>query len=261
MDAVLRGVDLPDLGVVDVRTAAPDLAIALTRGLVAKSYHYVDPNEDVVAVRRRGERTALVVADGHNGHQGSHVAVEALLAVMDQQVPIWSRTEAVHAFHDLNEQIRATRRALPAPHGRTRTTLSLAVVASDAHGQRFMTHCSVGDSAVLVVRGRDVHLLTRDRQHFMGDALSAPLLAGSLDYGQTDLEPDDVVVVVSDGYTHFAPIAAIADVVQSDPAVTARAIVDLAGAGGAGDNVAVAVLGAVFVGSDPARDRELQRHG
>lgn len=242
MDAVLRGVDLPDLGVVDVRTAAPDLAIALTRGLVAKAYRYTDPNEDVVAVRRREDRTALVVADGHSGHQGSHAAVEALLAVLDPIVPVWARNEAVRAFHDINEQIRAVRRQLPGDHSRSRTTLSLAVIAHDEDGQRFLTHCSVGDSAVLVVRGGDVHPLTRDRQHFLGDAVSPPMLAGALDYGQTDLDADDVVVVVSDGYTHFAPTAAIAGAIAHDPAATARAIVDLAGAGGAGDNVAVAVL-------------------
>lgn len=243
MDAILRGVDLPELGVVDSRTAAPDLAIALTRGLVAKSYQYTDPNEDVVAVRRRGDRTAMVVADGHSGHQASHAAVDSLLAALTPLVPVWTRNEAVRALHAVNERIREVRRGLPPPNRRSRTTLALAVVAHDEDGQRFLTHCSVGDSAVLVVRGPDVHQVTRDRPHFLGDDLSAPMLAGALDYGQTDLEDDDVVVVVSDGYTHFAPIADVADAVEVDPAATARRVVDIAGEGGAGDNVAVAVLG------------------
>ncbi|HUG84704.1 MAG TPA: protein phosphatase 2C domain-containing protein [Euzebya sp.] len=245
MDVILRGVDHPDLGTVAALAPAPDLAIALTRGRFAKRYPYTDPNEDVVAASRHDGRTALIVADGHSGHEGSHAAVEHLLHRMDHTVPVWSRVEAVQAFHAVNEHIRQVRGPLAADHRRTRTTLALAVVAQDAAGQRFLTHCAVGDSAVVVVRGEEVHQLTRDRQHFMGDRLTPPLLAGALDYGQVDLAPADVVVVVSDGFTNFAPVHAIARAVTATDVVKAVAchIIDIAGDGGAGDNVAVAVLG------------------
>ncbi|CAN5466196.1 hypothetical protein BH23ACT9_BH23ACT9_34070 [soil metagenome] len=254
VNAILRGADLPDLGVVDVRTPAPDVAIALTRGQAAKRYEHVDPNEDVVAVDRRDGRTALIVADGHNGHQASHAAVDALLSQMQPEIPLWSRVEAVRSFHAVNEHIREVRRPLPPSHRGTRTTLTAAVVAIDEHGQRYVTHCSVGDSAVVVVRDGSVHQLTRDRHRFLGDALTAPLLAGVIDYEQTDLDPDDVVVLFTDGYSNFAPLDAISGARDPDPEVMARRIVAIAGEGGAGDNVAVAVLAAPAAMAD--RDDE-----
>lgn len=245
MDVILRGVDHPDLGAVVARKPAADLAIALTRGRFTKRYAYTDPNEDVVAACRHDDRTAMIVADGHGGHEGSHAAVDHLLKLMAGMVPVWSRVEAVRTFHAVNEQIREVRRPLPSDHRRTRTTLALAVIAHDGDGQRFLIHCAVGDSAVVVVRGGDAHQVTRDRQHFMGDRLSAPLVAGALDYGRTDLAPDDAVIVVSDGYTNFAPVQALtrAVIATDDVEGMARRIIDIAGEGGAGDNVAVAVLG------------------
>jgi serine/threonine protein phosphatase PrpC len=245
MDAILRGADHPDLDVIETRSVAPDLAIALTRGRLPKRYAHTDLNEDVVAVRRDDDRTALVVADGHRGHEASHVAVDAVLRLVGRPVHPWSRHDAVRALHAVNEQIHLARAALSGEHRGTRTTLVVGVVAVDDDGQRYLTHSSVGDSAVLVLRGQVVHRISRDRHHFLGDAMSAPLVAGAMDYGQTDLEDDDVVIVVSDGYTNFAPVEAIASAWDPAPDIMVRRIVEIAGDGGAGDNVAAAVLGPV----------------
>ncbi len=251
MHAILRGCDHTELDQTVATTVADDLAIALSRGRHVKSYAYTDPNEDAVAVSRHGRATTLVVADGHSGHRASHVAVDAVLAMTAQAEPRWDRRGAVLAFHDVNEQIRAARRTLPAPHRLSRTTLVVAVVDVDEAGQRFVTHASVGDSAVFVLRDAVAYQLTRERHHFLGDRWSAPQVAGAMHFEQTDLDPDDVVVAVSDGFTNFAHPDSLTSLVTRaagpasttlDPEVVARGVVDLAGDGGAGDNVAVAVL-------------------
>ena len=95
---------------------------------------------------------------------------------------------------------------------------------------------------MFVVRERSVFRISKDRHHFLGDRLTGPQVAGSMDYGQTDLGPDDVVIVLSDGYTNFAHARDLGRLLEPTPEETARRIIDHAGECGAGDNVAVAVL-------------------
>ncbi|WP_370325252.1 PP2C family serine/threonine-protein phosphatase [Euzebya sp.] len=246
MHAILRGVDHTELGRTGVTSPAPGLGLALTRGRHLKRYSYTDPNEDVVATCRADGRTALVVADGHSGHTASHAAVASLLDAMADGVPVWDRRAAVLAYHAVNTAIERARAAEGPPCHRSRTTLTTAVVAEAAGGgdgsARTLTVASVGDSAAFVIRGRVVHRIGRDRHHFLGEHLSAPQVAGALDYDHVALESGDVVVVVSDGFTNFADPAVLADAVDADPVQTAGRIVEAAGDGGAGDNVAVAVL-------------------
>ncbi|MGI9018925.1 MAG: PP2C family protein-serine/threonine phosphatase [Euzebya sp.] len=242
MHAILRGIDHTELDQTAVSQPAVDLVIGLSRGKVSKRYSYTDPNEDVVLVCRDDQATALVVADGHSGHEASHCLARALQSVLLPTIPVWDRHQAVRSFHTLNEQIRHTCRDLPPPHNTSRTTLTVAVVATDVDGQRYLTHASIGDSPTVVIRGGSVHPVSRDRHYFMGQRWSAPQVAGAMDYQKTDLEVDDVVVVLSDGYTNFADIDDLAAIDRSDPRQMVRRIIEVAGEGGAGDNVAVAVL-------------------
>lgn len=242
MDAILRGVDHVELDQTAVATVAPDLAIGLSRGRHPKTYRYVDPNEDVVAVHREDGATVLMVADGHNGHQVSHAAVDLMRDALAAEVPAWTRHGAVRAFHELNEEVRAVRRTLEPPNRSARTTLVVAVVTTNSDGQRCLVHASVGDSAVFTIRNKTVTQLSKDRQHFLGDRLSPPQVAGAMHYGQTDLHADDVVIVVSDGFTNFARPQDLSHLIGPDPEQTVRRIIDRAGKAGAGDNIAVAAL-------------------
>jgi serine/threonine protein phosphatase PrpC len=237
MRLLLRGADLPELGVVASRAVGARLAIALTRGRHAKSYHYTDPNEDVVGVYEDDDATALVVADGHNGTFASHQAVPAMLTAIGSGDDLRRRVEAVKVLHGLNSRLaEQPRRRHP-----SRTTLSAAVLVD---GGAALVHLSVGDSPVVLVRDGRAVALTRDRPHFLGEDLSVPMVAGTLEHGVTDIREGDVVLIVSDGYTNFAPLDDLPGLVEGsvDAETTARAVIDRAGQGGAGDNVAVAVL-------------------
>lgn len=243
MDAILQGRDFPDMGVVEVVGVADDLALGITRGLHPKPYDYVDPNEDVVAVVREGPVTALVVADGHNGHEGSHSLVDALLDRLPQPLPTTlDRREAATIIHDAAEHMRAVRRMLPQPNRMTRSTLTVALVA-DNGGARTLTTASIGDSVVIVVDGGVATQVTRDRHRFLGDRYSLPEVAGVLHHTVGPLDPQASVVVASDGLTNFAPVDAVgARIDPAQPTTAVRSIIDLAGDGGAGDNVGVALL-------------------
>lgn len=231
------------MGAVEVVAVAEDLALGITRGLHPKPYDYVDPNEDVVAVVREGEVTALLVADGHNGHEGSHALVDAVLDLLPQPLPATiSPREAATLLHAAAEQMRDVRRTLPQPNRMTRSTLTLALVAPGPDG-RVLTTAAVGDSAVLVVEEDRVEQVTRDRHRFLGDRYSLPEIAGAMHHAVTPLSDGATVVAASDGLTNFAPLDAVAPCVDgAAPAQTVRAIIDLAGSHGAGDNVGVALL-------------------
>lgn len=244
MDAILLGRDHTDVGVVEVLTPADDVAIGITRGPHPKRYEYVDPNEDVVALVRDAGVTAFVVADGHNGHEGSHALVDGLLgALPDPLPPRLDRRPAVMAFHAANEHLRAVRRQLTGPNRGTRSTMVLALIAAGDDGTATVEATGVGDSAVIIVRDGVATQVTRDRHRFLGDRLSAPEVAGSIDHSVTELVDGDIVVVASDGLTNFATLDAIGPTVAGlAPEAAVRALVDLAGEGGAGDNIALAVL-------------------
>lgn len=242
MDAILQGRDFPHLGVVEIAAPADDLALGITRGIHPKPYDYVDPNEDVVAVVREGPVTALIVADGHNGHEASHAAVDGLLDALAQPLPTtWQPREIVRCFHEANEHLRTVRR-----HGRhrfSRSTLVMAYVITNGDGSRIVHAASIGDSAVIVAGDGQARQLTTDRHRFLGDRLSLPEVAGSLELASASLAPGETVIVVSDGFTNFAPLEAVPDIAAvGDAAQRTRQLIALAGEGGAGDNVAAAVL-------------------
>lgn len=243
MDAILQGRDHPELGEVAVVAPHPDLALGMTRGLHPKLYSYVDPNEDVVAVVREGPVTGLVVADGHNGHEGSHAAVAGLLDALATPLPAaLDRRAAATALHAAGEHLRSVRRALRPPNRGTRTTLVLGLVTANGEGEGSLVTASVGDSAVMVVRSGRAEQVTKDRHRFLGDRLSLPEVAGSMHYAVTPLLAGDLVVAVSDGFTNFAAIDEVGPAVTGlDPEAATRALIDLAGANGAGDNVCAAV--------------------
>lgn len=245
MDAILQGRDFALMGEVHVVAPAADLALAITRGIHPKPYDYVDPNEDVVAVVREGTVTALVVADGHNGLEGSHALVDGILDALPQPLPpSLGRRGAVEAFHRANQHLRGVRRTLSGPNRYTRSTLTVALVDVAADGSRQLQIAGVGDSAVIVSGPASAAQLSRDHHRFLGEALSLPEIAGCLDYSEHTLGADETLIVVTDGFTNFASVHDVPDLLDPDPSVAGRNLIDLAARGGAGDNIAVAVLAA-----------------
>lgn len=245
MHAILCGRDHEELGTSSTSELTSDLAIGLTRGRHLKAYAYTDPNEDVVGARSTGERVAMYVADGHSGLQASHVAVEELEHRLGPDLTAFDgRQQAVRTLHAINEAIREARRALTGDGRRTRTTLTIAIVERGASGRTVHT-ASVGDSVVMVVSPTTgARALTRDRHRFLGDRCSLPEMAGATHMADSGLADDEHVVVATDGLTNFARLDDIGPaVIGAASAVDAAdALIELACDGGAGDNVAVAVL-------------------
>lgn len=238
---VLLGPDLVEPGVVEVAAASPSAAAGLTRGWAPKPYAYVDPNEDAVAVVSDDQETVLVVADGHTGQESSVVAVEAVLEALGGPGVARDLDAVARAFEMANEAVVAACRDLTPPNSDSATTLVVVVVSAQT-----VRWASMGDSVAILAHPGSTRQLTRPMRRFIGSA-GAPV-AAMVARGQESVEPGTWVVVASDGYSDWAPAGgdlAHATAVWSHGAPDAESVVrrlmDKARAGGAGDNVAIAV--------------------
>ncbi|CAN5412877.1 hypothetical protein BH23ACT7_BH23ACT7_11480 [soil metagenome] len=252
MQTVLWGRDHTELGEVAIHAVSDDVACAITRGLRRKAYRYVDPNEDTVAAVVGPRGTLLVVADGHNGAEAADAAVTTVLERLGDDPPPADLSDAalVELFSVANDAVLHATASLRPPNAGSRTTLTMALVAAPANRPsvpRRLQWASMGDSALIIAVAGNGEELTRPQHQFVGHPMSVPEVAGKLQRGLGEIPADAWVVVVSDGFTNFVgPDRAsrvVADIVATatEPATAARAIVDRAGAMGAGDNVAVAV--------------------
>lgn len=242
--ALLLGRDHPELGASAVEAVGDVLAVALTRGTEPKTYAYVDPNEDVAAAVAGRAADLLVVADGHNGCPAAEVAVQAVLDRLGHDPPAaLADRELVTLFWEANEAVRKATAALPRLHAASRSTLTVCLA-----GPERVQWGAMGDSSLILIddgAGREV---TRQRHQFLGDAVSLPELAGRMIWGSTEIQPDTWVIALTDGFSNFAAparqpaVAAAAALAGVQTAAdAAMVLLDHAAAGGAGDNVAVAL--------------------
>lgn len=243
--ATLWGREHVAYGDVAVRAPGARLAVALTRGLHPKPYRWTDPNEDVVAAVA-GERAALlVVADGHNGAAASEVAVRGVLDAYGQDPPpadIGDR-DLVRLFHDLSWAVLAATDFLDAERRESRTTLSLALVTAGA-----VQWAALGDSPVVVAGPGGAAEVTRPTTHFLGWPYTPGHVHQLLQRGVVPLPDGAWVAVLSDGFSNFTggldtarAVGAVTSTAEG-PEAAAAGLVRAALRGGAGDNVAVAVL-------------------
>jgi serine/threonine protein phosphatase PrpC len=240
----LLGRDHTGPGAMATLEAGERVAIGIARGWRPKPYAYVDPNEDVVAAVTDGAVQLLVVADGHNGHRASHVAVETVLHRFADTLPPadLDDDDLVGLFTQVDEDIAA---AAPPFGPRSRTTLIVALRTPDR-----LQWAGAGDSALLVIGGGVTGALPAQTHWFCGDQQPLPALHESLARGRVELTPQAWVTLATDGYTDYLPIPrSPAEATQvflrgvSRPLDAASALMRQARRGGAGDNVAVAVSG------------------
>ena len=178
-----------------------------------------DSNQDRAAVRTRAGATLLVVADGMGGHADGAAAAETAVAAVE------------HAFTGRGDPREFLVRALQQAHEdavalgagialelRPRTTCVAAVVSD---GRAWWAH--VGDSRAYLLRGGGTETRTRDHSH-----VEALLRAGEISeaesrrhplrnlverciggepepidvdvHGPVSLQPDDVLLLCSDGF-------------------------------------------------------------
>lgn len=235
--AALWGGDHTQLG--DVATARIDAktAIALSRGKYPKGYPHLDPNEDAVLAATWESTTLLAVADGHRGFDAAQAALGGVESSTRQLLD--GGDEADSAIREALESARrAVEHALAASdvaRSGSRTTLAIALLVHDT-----VSIGGLGDSRIAIVR-------PGASRSFWGPA---PFLGPdtSIDEGwffTTGIEAGDWVIAATDGLFDFlgrnwqAQLEALAD--AETPAVLATRAVEIAFAGGAGDNVAVAV--------------------
>lgn len=217
------------------------VGLGIARGWRPKPYAYVDPNEDAVAATAGDSAQLLVVADGHNGHHASHVAVEHVAAALADPPPAdLSDEQLVELVHEVDDRVAGIPRRSGA---RTRTTLVVALRTRDT-----VQWAGVGDSALLVVAAMQTRQLDTWTRWFCGDGVSSNVLQQTLARGRVPVPSRAWVVLATDGYTDYLPVPRppaeatrgfLRDV--SEPDRAAEALLRQARRGGAGDNVGLAV--------------------
>jgi serine/threonine protein phosphatase PrpC len=263
--ALLRGREHLELRAVDTISEGP-AAIAISAGGARKVYPHTDPNEDAVAFALGSAGVLLAVADGHRGFEASEVLLEHLLAHPAPQwieaggasPGSWTR-HSLAVLCDANAEILHER--LDSEHGRSRTTLALALVLPK---EGWLLSASIGDSHLFVVDAeggvRDLAAPREGALYFLGDGEETPeSLAAKCRVEALPLAGARAVVLASDGLSeaHVGvadPAAAVADALAraraTAPALRAReavrALLETAleahRRNASGDNASAAVL-------------------
>jgi PPM family protein phosphatase len=212
------------------------------------------------------DRGVFAVADGMGGHAGgrvaSRLAVAAVRAALDADGrDAVAADELAAAFAAAGASLAEAARATPA-YAEMGTTLAAVALAADGSG---CTVAHVGDSRVYRLRGRALELLTHDhtwvQQQVDAGLLTpsqarrhprAPLLlrvldargGGAPDIAQIDLEPEDTLLLCTDGLSGPVFDEDIAAILARPlpPETLARDLIDAANARGGPDNITAVVI-------------------
>ena len=240
-EAALWGDEHTELGEIAVAELPPRAAVALSRGRFPKGYPHFDPNEDAVLAATDGSAWLLAVADGHNGFDAARAALTALQAAAPPTLAGAATDPEAALRAGLILVGEAVTEALTHVHEDRAASATALTVALVVGGR--LTTLTLGDTAVVLVRDGRARRIGGPTG-FLGPG--ADLGAAGLD--RADLHPGETVVVASDGLFDFlgrSPDRALARLAArpgESPAGLARAAVEQACAGGAGDNIAVALL-------------------
>jgi serine/threonine protein phosphatase PrpC len=241
MQAVLWGKDHVALDEVVAQSLGPRAAVAITRGRHRKAYRYTDPNEDAVVAVVGRRATLLVAADGHNGWTSTEAAVASVLDTLGADPPPadLDDDELLEVFSRANDAILDVTEQPGSQHPDSRTTLVVALVA----GSR-LQWASFGDSAVYKAAPAGAVRLSGGVHYFVGYPMPREGLDRGLKRGTEQLSEGDWVIVATDGFIDFAhPFPTQLLAAGAEAEAVARGLVLAACDGGAGDNVAVAVVG------------------
>ncbi len=232
----LLGSDWTTLGEVATAELGGRAGVALSRGRFPKPKMWIDPNEDAVLAASDGERWLLVAADGHLGFDAAKAAVTAITAMASEALADSrdGRTVVEAVIDQARASVAETLSAVEEARSRSRTALSVVLVRP---GKAFVSSC--GDSSVYRVRGGKAKSLTAPSR-FLGPRTPTPPVV------RVSLRPTDALGVVTDGFTDFLGRAVgptlCRETAGREPTQAAQALVRAAFAGGAGDNVGIALL-------------------
>ena len=230
---LLLGRHYTTLGPLGVAELPDGGALALSRGVLRKSYRYVDPNEDAVLLLRTERGTLLAVADGYNGTAASELAIEYVAHAGPEL--IWTAPERFRGRMeqlaiDISEQLQAVEPS--------RSCLLVSVVT----GRQCRWFC-LGDSSLF--RSTEPESATPSNDLVLEPYLRALPQPTEFWSGAYELEPGERIAVVSDGVTNFVEdtrsISTLLHEAESD-AQAARDLAFAAMQGGAGDNIGIATI-------------------
>jgi len=233
------------------------------------------PQPDVV--KGEDQSHLFAVADGMGGHAGGEQASALALGQVERfvrdtfkwfagasgEVKGQEQDQVLADFRtalaQANARVLAEAAERPELHGMG-TTLTLAYSLNDV---LFVAH--VGDSRCYLFRNAFLYRLTHDHtmveemvkrgvlspaeavghqwRHVITNVVGGTTPDVKVELHKVHLEPDDVVLLCSDGLTEMLPDTEIARTLQaeSDPERACRALVDQANAAGGRDNVTVVV--------------------
>ena len=231
--ALLLGEDHTELEEVAIREITPNLAIGISRGRFPKGYAHVDPNEDAAYAATDGTTTILAVADGHHGFDAARAAIIAIAdaapLVTDMPPEAGVRRLAESAI----QAVAALIPSLPAPRNTSRTSLTICAIRANT-----IVGITLGDTACLVARRRRLTQLGKT-----SDFLSADSDPMSIRVETASLRPGNSIVLATDGLLDFAADVrgSLRTVADTDAVGAFESLISAAFAGGAGDNIAIAV--------------------
>jgi PPM family protein phosphatase len=224
-------------------------------------FSYWEP-QDEGEFERKGR--LAVIADGMGGYEGgqeaSRLAVETVLEVYRETSTLDAQVSLIHALTAAHTRILRFADAHPELQGMGTTCTALSIT-----GDR-LNFAHVGDSRLYLVRGPQISRLTKDHSyvgrlvdsgilspeeaeaHPQRHILTSALGAGSEvipDFPEAAivLQPDDVVILCTDGLWGLVKESELHDVAVEKPAAKAcRQLVDLARKRGGPDNITVQVI-------------------
>jgi serine/threonine protein phosphatase PrpC len=244
MRAVLWGVDHVELGEI-VTSSTGRSAVALSRGGFAKTYPYIDENEDAAAAVAGPRATLLVVADGHNGATAAMTATQFVLDRFGPDPPpALDKKDWTEIFEEVNDAVLKVT-SIGSPQPSSRCVLLCALVDRTS-----VSFASMGDAALVVARpgGDRGRQLNKEAARFVGYPATRRGLETSVHRGSAPLAPGEWVVLATDGLSEFIAPMRPADVIPrvlsragDDPEEAAALLVEAACSAGAGDNVGIAL--------------------
>jgi len=240
----LYGRDHPELGELGSAGCPAGGGIALSRGSRPKQYPHVEPNEDAALYFRNAVGELAAVADGRNGAYASEIALDEVRKWAPRLIE--SQGDAFAAEIEALVDRLEMRVAEVAP---ARTCLLLVT----AQGP-LCQWANFGDSSLFRAADRDQ--LHPPNALILGGPLGSWSISNRTPWwGSFERESDERVAVLTDGVTNFIPnegeIHKTLREAEDDVSAAVR-LCQRAMQGGAGDNVAAAVLGTY--GSAESRD-------
>ena len=230
----LLGRDYVKFGHVAIE-AVPGGAIGITRGRHPKAYPYTDPNEDAALIAVGEEWSLQVMADGHNGLDASHAAVEAIHNSVGPN-GFSPPDDARELFEVGHQAIAALAPGLNPEASPPGTTLTVVLVTPEASSVAW-----VGDSVAARIREGRARDLTPLDPRFLN-----PFNGLEPRFASFRHKPGDLVITASDGFTNFvkkswpSTLASLAK--GANPTSLVSRAIDTAGDGGSGDNIAITAL-------------------